>query len=72
MKIDLKRMVIMIGLLDITLVVINWTYLLGYITKITSLSNGIFMAISDIIIFFNFDTITKYTKTKENTTEAIH
>ena len=72
MKINSNRIAIMIGLLDIALVIINWTYLLGYVTKITSLSNGVFMSISDIIIFFNFDTIRKYEKSKENTIEAIH
>ena len=72
MKINSNRIAIMIGLLDIALVIINWTYLLGYVTKITALSNGVFMSISDIIIFFNFDTIRKYEKSKENTIEAIH
>ena len=72
MKINSNRIAIMIGLLDIALVIINWTYLLGYVTKITALSNGVFMSISDIIIFFNFDSIRKYEKSKENTIEAIH
>ena len=72
MKIDLKRMVIITGSLTISLVLINGAYLLGYITKPTSLTNALFMAISDIIIFLNFDTIGKYTKSKDNTPEAIH
>ena len=71
MKIDLKRMVIT-GSLSISLVLINEAYLLGYITKPTSLTNALFMVISDIIIFLNFDTIGKYTKSKDNTPEAIH
>ena len=72
MKIDLKRMVIITGSLSISLVLINEAYLLGYITKPTSLTNALFIPISYIIIFLNFHTIGKCKKSKDNTPEAIH